>query len=98
MRCQPRSKLLPDPVHSGDSLAWLAEALAAVRAEEAVDLAARLAEAKLQLAELGAVPPGSPQRQQAAKSNIGCSFPRNVPHCQAPGHPGALPFKNNHAA
>ena len=68
MRCQPCSSLLPDPVHSGDSLSWLAEALAAVRAEEADDLAARLAEAKLQLAELGALPPGSPQSQQAVSS------------------------------
>ena len=38
---------------------WLAESLAAVRAEEADDLAARLAEAKLQVVELEALPPGS---------------------------------------
>ena len=42
---------------------WLAESLAAVRAEEADDLAARLAEAKLHLVELEALPPGSHQSQ-----------------------------------
>jgi hypothetical protein len=42
-----------------------AESLAAVRAEEADDLAARLAEARKQLHETGASYPGSPQSQPA---------------------------------
>lgn len=46
-------------------MSCLAESLAAVRAEEADDLAARLAEAKLHLAELEAVAPGSHQSQAA---------------------------------
>ena len=46
-------------------MSCLAESLAAVRAEEADDLAARLAEAKLHLAELEAVAPGSRQSQAA---------------------------------
>ena len=48
-------------------MSCLAESLAAVRAEEADDLAARLADAKLHLAELEAVAPGSHQSQAAVR-------------------------------
>ena len=53
-----------------------AESLAAVRAEEADDLAARLAEAKLHLAELEAGAPGSHQSQAAVSKASDAEQPR----------------------
>jgi len=59
----PKLCISEEPVHRGLMVHWHAESLASVRSEEADDLATRLAQAKQQLAELGASHPSSPRSQ-----------------------------------